>query len=426
MKNLRWPWNRIDHLFDIDAGKTMSARARNGQRKTPFLRTSNVLWDEIDLSVLDSMEIPVAELKKKTLHSGDLLVCEGGDIGRSAIWSGQLDTVSFQNHLHRLRPRRSDVEPHFYVYFLQAAFTQLGLFEGAGNRTTIPNLSRNRLAELEVPHPELSEQLAIANVLRSIRTAIRNQRYVVEKAQELKTVAMSDLFTNGLRGEPLRDTDIGPVPESWNLDRLGSHFAVASGGTPSRETKEYWIDGTIPWVKTTEVNYREITTTEERITRIGLEHSAAKLLPVGTVLMAMYGQGVTRGRVAVLGIEAACNQACAVMTPLGDDVSPRLLYHFLSYRYEQIRRMAHGGQQQNLNLDIVRELPLLVMKSDEQHEIISIIDAIDQKIDLHKRKKAILDELFQTLLNNLMIGEVRVSDLDLSALEIAPMAEAMA
>src|SRR5262245_52637767 len=114
----------------------MSAAARAGDDKTPFLRTSNVLWDEIDLTRVDEMSIPEHELEEKRLRPGDLLVCEGGEIGRAAIWSGEVEVMSFQNHLHRLRPTRNDVEPRFYVYFLQAGFTQLGIFEGAGNNTT--------------------------------------------------------------------------------------------------------------------------------------------------------------------------------------------------------------------------------------------------------------------------------------------------
>ena len=97
------------------------------------------------------------ELPAKLLRKGDLLVCEGGEIGRAAIWNGEVETMSFQNHLHRLRPIVEEVEPRFYVYFLQSAFTQLGIFEGAGNKTTIPNLSRNQLAELEVPQPTIDE-----------------------------------------------------------------------------------------------------------------------------------------------------------------------------------------------------------------------------------------------------------------------------
>ena len=86
--------------------------------------------------------------------------------------------------------------------------------------------------------------------------------------------------------------------------------------------------------------------------------------------------------------------------------------------------MAHGGQQQNLNLDIVRDLPLIIPDRDEQAEIVSIVDAIDQKAELHKEKAGILEELFRTLLHKLMTGNLRTGDLDLAALEMAPTIEA--
>lgn len=210
------------------------------------------------------------------------------------------------------------------------------------------------------------------------------------------------------------------MPESWELATIGAHHSVVSGGTPSRGNPAFWSGGTIPWAKTTEVDYCVITETEEHITPLGLESSAAKMLPAGTLLMAMYGQGITRGKVAILGIEATCNQACAAITPKDDAVLPRYLYHFLTWRYEAIRSLAHGGQQQNLNLEIVRDLPVVYPQSkDEQDEIVTILDAIDRKIDLHRTKREVLEELFESLLHKLMTGEVAVSDLDLSALSPA-------
>src|SRR2546422_10638436 len=122
MNNANWTWRPLGELFNIGAGKTMSVAARTGTNKVPFLRTSNVLWDEIDLSELDEMSMSPEELAEKSLRPGDLLVCEGGDIGRAALWQGERQVMSFQNHLHRLRPLVSDVEPRFYVYFLQSAF----------------------------------------------------------------------------------------------------------------------------------------------------------------------------------------------------------------------------------------------------------------------------------------------------------------
>ncbi|WP_420890649.1 restriction endonuclease subunit S [Cupriavidus gilardii] len=410
----------MGELFDIGAGKTMSAAARAGADKVPFLRTSNVLWDEIDLTQVDEMSISSTELVDKSLKDGDLLVCEGGEIGRAAVWDGRVPVMSFQNHLHRLRPIQDDVDARFYVYFLQSAFTQLGIFEGAGNKTTIPNLSRNRLAALDVPHPPKPEQQSVAQALAKVREAIAVHDKATSTALELKHAVMNDLFTRGLRGEPHKETEIGLVPESWELAPIGAHHAVVSGGTPSRGNPAFWSGGTIPWAKTTEVDYCVITETEEHITPLGLESSAAKMLPAGTLLMAMYGQGITRGKVAILGIEATCNQACAAITPKDDAVLPRYLYHFLTWRYEAIRSLAHGGQQQNLNLEIVRDLPVVYPQSkDEQDEIVTILDAIDRKIDLHRAKREVLEELFESLLRKLMTGEIAVSDLDLSALSPA-------
>ena len=182
--NDAWPWRPLGELFEIGAGKTMSAAARNGPDKIPFLRTSNVLWDAIDLSSVDEMSIPEHELPDKLLRPGDLLVCEGGEIGRAAIWNGEVETMSFQNHLHRLRPIE-DVEPRFYVYFLQSAFTQLGIFAGASNKTTIPNLSRSRLAALKVPQPPKREQQAIVQALRKVRIAVDFHRRKAALLEEL-------------------------------------------------------------------------------------------------------------------------------------------------------------------------------------------------------------------------------------------------
>lgn len=182
--NTSWSLHPLGDLFEIGAGKTMSAAARAGEDKTPFLRTSNVLWNKIDLTAIDEMFIPAHELQSKLLRPGDLLVCEGGEVGRAAIWNGEKEVMSFQNHLHRLRPLRKDVDPRFYVYFLQCAFTQLGIFEGASNKTTIPNLSRGRLAALPMPHPEINEQREIANILDAIESKInfhQRKRAILDK-----------------------------------------------------------------------------------------------------------------------------------------------------------------------------------------------------------------------------------------------------
>ena len=297
------------------------------------------------------------------------------------------------------------IEPLFFYYACRAI--------------NLPSRGYNRhfkaLKEKEIPIPPIGEQLNIARTLRRIDDAISLQDEQLQVATDMKRTAMRELFTRGLRGEAQKETEIGPIPKSWVIETINDHFSVVSGGTPPRRTPTFWIGGMIPWVKTTEVDYCVIQKTEEHITQAGLDRSPAKLLPPDTLLLAMYGQGVTRGKVAILGIEAACNQACAAINPHDNVVNTKYLYHFLSFRYEAIRRLAHGGQQQNLNLDIVRGLPIAYPTNPEvQGEIVAILNALDYKIELHQKKRAVLDDLFKALLHKLMTREIRVEDLDLS------------
>jgi len=309
-----------------------------------------------------------------------------------------------------LRPK-DGIDPLFFFYACRAIDLPA---RGYNRHFTI-------LKEKELAYPlNTTEQRAIAGVLRKTESALQQQTALIDNLRELKRASMRELFTRGLRGEPRKDTEIGLLPETWAVHSLSEVATLERGRFMHRPRNEPRFYGGIPWVKTTEVDYCVITETEEHITPLGLESSAAKMLPAGTLLMAMYGQGITRGKVAILGIEAACNQACAAILPKDGTVLPRYLYHFLTWRYDAIRSLAHGGQQQNLNLEIVREMPLTFPQSqDEQCDIVTILDAVDRKIDLHRKKREVLEELFESLLHKLMTGEIAVSDLDLSALSPA-------
>ena len=190
-----WRVVKLGEVFDIQQGKALSRKKDKGIRPRPFLRTANVLWGKIDLKNLDKMDFFPEEEKKYALQPGDLLVCEGGEIGRTAIWEGQLSGVYYQNHLHRLRRKTRKVDPRFYMYWLQTAITLLGLYVGVDNRTTIPNLSRSRLANFTVPLPPLPEQKAIAQVLKSVQEAKEKAEEVIKALKEFKKSLMRHLGT---------------------------------------------------------------------------------------------------------------------------------------------------------------------------------------------------------------------------------------
>lgn len=224
-----WRVVTIGDVFNIQQGKSLSPKGREGKSPFPFLRTSNVMWGELCLNVVDEMDFSDDEVARLSLMSGDLLVCEGGDIGRTAIWQGELPQCCYQNHLHRLRAKQQDIVPTFYMYWMQAALLVLHLYQGQENKTTIPNLSKSRLSGFQVPLPPPSEQRAIAHALRAVQQAKEARQRELALERERKAALMEHLFTHGTRNEPRKQTAIGEVPESWGVLPLGEVITLQRG-----------------------------------------------------------------------------------------------------------------------------------------------------------------------------------------------------
>lgn len=283
----------------------------------------------------------------------------------------------------------------------------------------VPGLNREMAYREHVAYPEEEyEQRQIARVLVAAQRAIEQQQAIIATTRELKRSLMHKLFTEGLRGEKQKQTEIGLVPESWAVKRIGELASLKSGGTPLRSNEAFWKNGTIPWVKTGEVDYCVINDTEEKITQAGLDGSSAKIFPAGTLLMAMYGQGITRGKVGILGVDAATNQACVAFFPQGE-LRTGFLYQLLTFKYDYIRNLGHGANQKNLSADILKTVQIAYPKdADEQDEIVACLSALDDKLALAERKRVHYTDLLKTLLHQLMTAQLRVNDLDLDALGV--------
>ena len=195
------------------------------------------------------------------------------------------------------------------------------------------------------------------------------------------------------------------LPKSWRRSTLGEIARITSGGTPDRSKPEYW-GGDIPWITTGEIQFNTITDSTERITEAGLQNSSAKLFPHGTLLMAMYGQGKTRGQVAKLGIEAATNQNSAAIL-LNEGYDPDFYFQFLWSQYDNIRDFGHSGGISHLNAGLLKQIAVPVAPIHEQRRVAKILATWDQAIAAAERLLNNSLERKRGLARDLLQGKTR-------------------
>lgn len=195
-----WEVVRLGEVFDVKQGKQLSSKeSKEGKTLRPFLRTSNVLWNRIDISSISYMPFSDEEFETLKLRRGDILVCEGGDVGRTSVWEGQLEECAYQNHLHRLRPKENNIVNYFFSYWMEYAICLRGLYVNSANRTTIPNLSAQRLKSFLIPLPPLEEQQKIAQILQSIDQRIEKEEKYKNALQNLFKSLLHNLMTGKIR-----------------------------------------------------------------------------------------------------------------------------------------------------------------------------------------------------------------------------------
>ena len=172
---------------------------------------------------------------------------------------------------------------------------------------------------------------------------------------------------------------------------------VTSGGTPLTKNASYYTPPEIPWLKTAEVNYCRIYDTEKYISKEGLNNSSAKLIPENSVIVAMYGQGDTAGRVAINKIPLATNQACCNLVIDEEKADYQFVYYALSTLYDKLVSLKNGGAQPNLNAGIIKRIEIPCPPIETQHRIASILSAYDDLIENNQKQIKLLEEAAQRL-----------------------------
>ena len=286
----------------------------------------------------------------------------------------------------------------------------------------LPSRGYNRhfkaLKEQEIPTPPLQEQRSIGQALRRIDDALSIQDEQLRTGVDLKRAAMRTLFTRGLRGKAQKETEIGPVPESWEQMPISALGKIVTGNTPPTKNSENYTDGEIPFIAPGDIEHGfRIEKTEKFITPLGLKKS--RPLKAGTTCFVCIGS--TIGKVGYTASEVcATNQQINSIMP-NSNFDPLFTFYLMVHWAEHIRKQASPSPVPILSKGAFAQIEVMsTMDLDEQRETAAILDAIDRKIDLHRRKRAVLEELFKTLLHKLTTGEVRVGELgcDDSGIEI--------
>lgn len=250
------------------------------------------------------------------------------------------------------------------------------------------------LKEIIIAIPSIKIQNKIVEVLDMSYKLIENRKKQIKELDLLVKSKFIEMF-----GDPVTNL------KKWDKVAIGEMFEIKTGATPSRKENSYWEGGTIPWVKTTELKEYIINETEEYITEDGFNNSSVNLLPKDTILIAMYGQGKTRGMTGKLGIEATTNQACAAILPNNNE-NMDFVWYQLRLLYDELRALGQGGSQPNLNTNLVKTYQLIFPPVELQNEFERFIKHIDKlKFEMEKSLKE-LEDNFNSLMQKAFNGEL--------------------
>ncbi len=256
--------------------------------------------------------------------------------------------------------------------------------QALGSGATFVEVSKSSLEAFELDFPKINEQRRIATRLKAQLAAVAEARSAAQAqladAEKLFPAILKTAFAEVADAEMVRIGDVAPT---------------TSGTTPSRSQKDYWEPPKYPWVKTGEVVFNPIRSTEEQVSENALRECSLSLLPMGTVLVAMYGQGKTRGQSAVLEVEATTNQACFAILP-SEAFEPQYLQFWLRHSYAALRALseARGGNQSNLNGALLNAFEVPLIPREQQKEMARRIkDGLAEAITLQTNLREQMAEI---------------------------------
>jgi type I restriction enzyme S subunit len=361
-----------------------------------LINIRNLVNDKINLENTTN-HLSEEEVAKKYNHflleEGDYIMASSGVTwGKIAEVKKEHLPLCLNTSIIKLRPKYNDFEKKYLWYFIKSnIFTKQidKIITGSAQ----PNFGPSHLKKIKIPVPPLPQQQKIASILDAADALRQNDKALIAKYDELTQALFLDMF-----GDPVSN------PKKWERVKLEEISKISSGSTPSRENESYY-DGEIPWVKTGEVNGKVIYNTSEKISDEALKNSSCKLYPKGSLIIAMYGQGKTRGQIGLLGIDATTNQACGVIPP-SDKMNFNFLFELLQLNYEDLRSLGRGGNQPNLNSALLKSYEVFNPPLDLQNQFAERVALIEEQKAIAQKSLEKSEELFNSLLQKAFSGNL--------------------
>lgn len=364
-----WEIKKLGEVCEVTMGQSPSSDTYNDSEGLPFFQ-GNADFGKIYPSIRVYCNAPV-----RIAEINDILISVRAPIGAINIANCK---CSIGRGLASIR--KGDTVIDKFIYHSLIANREKLIAQGTGS--TFKSIGRDILKNLLIPVPPISEQERIVAELDLLSGIIEKQK---QQLKEYDTLAQSIFYT--MFGDPITNE------KGWEVKKLGEVCKTTSGGTPSKSHNEYYEGGTIPWLRSGEVDKMYIYDTELFITEDGLNNSSAKWFPENTVVIAMYG--ATVGQVGILKNPMTTNQAICGIFPNGHFL-PIYLYHFLMSKKQEYMELASGGAQPNISQNIIRETLVGCPPLPLQQSFAAKVEAIEQQKALIKQSLAEAETLFNS------------------------------
>lgn len=300
---------------------------------------------------------------------------------------------------------------YLYYYLTQDKIVNYLQTIAENTVATYPSISPKDIEDLVVDLPSLQNQNKMASILSNYDNLIENNNKRIKILEEMAQKIYKEWFVDfkfpGHETATFKQTELGKIPNNWEIKQIGKEYKTYLGGTPSRNEEKYW-NGKIPWLNSGKTNELRITKASEYVTELGLEKSSTKLMPQYTTVLAI--TGATLGQVSMLGSEMCANQS---VVGIYSDKNPEYVFYLMKDKIQKLIQSASGGAQQHINKDIVNEMKFVLPADTMLNDFKDIIRPINKEIFNLLYKNHTLKQTCDLLLPRLISGEIDVENLEI-------------